>query len=110
LVKVQNNTYALDFAIYCAYGKINVETDGDTWHADKERIPQDNERDNNLETEGWRTLRFNTYHIQEKMMEYCIPTIAENINRLGGLKEEGKPFPRRINLNLPEEFEQLNLF
>ncbi|MFB2972047.1 endonuclease domain-containing protein [Aerosakkonema sp. BLCC-F183] len=109
-VTVKNSTYALDFAIYCTYGKINIETDGDTWHADKERIPLDNERDNDLQTNGWHTLRFNTYHIQEKMTEYCLPTIIENINRLGGLKEEGRVFPRSIKSNSSAEFVQLSLF
>ncbi len=109
-VTAKNNNYALDFAIYCTYGKINVETDGDTWHADKERIPLDNLRDNDLQTEGWHTLRFNTYHIQEKMAEYCIPTIIENINRLGGFQEEGRVFPRLIKSNSSAEFVQLTLF
>ncbi|MGB5962741.1 MAG: DUF559 domain-containing protein [Coleofasciculaceae cyanobacterium] len=109
-VKVKKNTYALDFAIYCDQGKVNVETDGDTWHSDKQRIPLDNERDNDLETVGWHTLRFNTYHIQEKMAEYCIPTITENINRLGGLKQDGKIMPRQINFNEPGNYEQLTLF
>ncbi|MBD2181816.1 DUF559 domain-containing protein [Planktothrix sp. FACHB-1355] len=109
-VTVKNSTYALDFAIYCTYGKINIETDGDTWHADKERIHLDNERDNDLQTNGWHTLRFNTYHIQEKMSEYCLPTIIENINRLGGLKEEGRVFPRLIKSNSSDEFVQLTLF
>lgn len=109
-VTVKNNNYALDFAIYCTYGKINVETDGDTWHADKERIPLDNQRDNDLQTEGWYTLRFNTYHIAEKMSEYCLPTIIENINRLGGFQEDGRSFPRLIKSDSNAEFVQLTLF
>ncbi|MCL1469582.1 DUF559 domain-containing protein [Argonema antarcticum] len=109
-VTARNNNYALDFAIYCTYGKINIETDGDTWHADKERIPLDNQRNNDLQTEGWDILRFNTYHIQEKMAEDCLPIIIENINRLGGLKEEGRGFPRLIKSNSSAEFVQLSLF
>jgi len=109
-LKIKNHSYALDFAIYCNWGKINVETDGDTWHADRERIPLDNQRDNDLQTAGWDTLRFNTKHLSEKMAEYCIPTIVENINRLGGLKEEGRQLPRKINLNSSAEFVQLTLF
>lgn len=108
-VPVKERSYVLDFAIYCSSGKIDVETDGDTWHADPERIPLDNLRDNDLETVGWRILRFNTYHIQEEMVEYCLPTIVENINRLGGL-EEGRLVPRRISLDGPDGWRQMTLF
>ena len=71
--------------------------------------PLDNLRDNDLETAGWRILRFNTHHIQEEMAEYCLPTIVENINRLGGV-DEGRLVPRRINLDGPGGWQQLILF
>ena len=109
-VPVKDRSYALDFAIYCTSGKIDVETDGDTWHADPERIPLDNLRDNDLETTGWRVLRFNTTHIREKMAEYCLPTIVENIDRLDGVDEEERLVPRRINLDGPDGAYQLGLF
>jgi very-short-patch-repair endonuclease len=53
LVQIRDNFYALDFAIYCAQGNIDIETDGNTWHADPERIPLDNQRDVDLVTAGW---------------------------------------------------------
>lgn len=109
-VPVKDRSYALDFAIYCTSGKIDVETDGDTWHADPERIPLDNLRDNDLETTGWRVLRFNTTHIREKMAEYCLPTIVENINRLDGVDEKERLVPRQINLDSPDGAYQLGLF
>lgn len=109
-VPVKNRSYALDFAIYCTSGKMDVETDGDTWHADPERIPLDNLRDNDLETTGWRVLRFNTTHIREKMAEYCLPTIVENINRLDGVDEKERLVPRQINLDSPDGAYQLGLF
>jgi very-short-patch-repair endonuclease len=56
-VEVKEKAYLLDFAIYCRNGKIDIETDGDIWHSNKNRIPEDNRRDNDLETHGWRTLR-----------------------------------------------------
>jgi very-short-patch-repair endonuclease len=108
-VKFGERWYALDFAIYCMSGKLDVETDGDTWHADPERIPLDNRRDNDLETAGWRQLRFNTHHIQEQMAEYCVPTVVENINRLGGV-DEGRLVGRRISPDAPEGAHQLELF
>ena len=88
----------------------DVETDGDTWHADKKRIPIDNLRDNNLHQRGWYTLRFNTYHVREEMAEYCIPTIVETINRLGGLGQEGQLVLSLPNPATADGFQQLNLF
>lgn len=110
-ITINNKIYALDFAIYCVNGKINVETDGDTWHSNKEGSQNDRLRDNELETKGWSTLRFGTDDVLEKMAEYCIPKITENINRLGGLRQEGKIMPRLINRNEGEKYyEQLTLF
>jgi len=107
-VQVKKQIYALDFAIYCATGKIDVETDGDTWHATREQRKTDNVRDNALKTVGWRTFHFSTPQIKEQMEEYCAPTIVENINRLGGL-DEGKTVPRKIDLKAPSGWQQLTL-
>lgn len=108
-VQVKGRIYALDFAIYCTLGKLDVETDGDTWHADPERIPLDNLRDNDLETTGWKLLRFNTHQVQEQMAKYCLPTIVENIKKLGGV-DEGRLVSRQINLDAPDGMYQLGLF
>ena len=107
-VQVKKQLYALDFAIYCATGNIDVETDGDTWHSTPEQSKTDNVRDNALKTVGWRTFHFSTPQIKEQMEEYCVPTIVENINRLGGL-EEGKTVPRKIDLKAPSGWQQLPL-
>ncbi len=68
-ITANGRDYALGFAFYCEDGKLDVETDGDTWHADRARIPEDNRRDNDLETSGWKLLRFNTSHLREQMTE-----------------------------------------
>jgi hypothetical protein len=88
-------TILLTVALYCALGKIDVETDGDTWHTSPAKANVDNLRDNALETAGWRVLRFTTKQIQEEMNVYTLPKIVTNINRLGGLGE-GKVIPRQI--------------
>jgi very-short-patch-repair endonuclease len=98
-VIAREHDYALDFAIYCAKGKLDVETDGDFWHANSEKAAQDNLRDNDLKTAGWRVLRFNTKQIQEQMFDYCIQTITQNIDGFGGL-DEGRLVPRKILLNV----------
>jgi very-short-patch-repair endonuclease len=107
-VTVKGRNYFLDFAVYCTDGKLNVETDGDTWHADPARIPKDNLRDNDLETIAWKLLRFNGLQLHEQMHEYCLPTIVENINRLGGV-DEGRMVARQANLD-PATPTQLSLF
>ena len=94
LVTIQQQNYFLDFAVYCANGKLNIETDGDTWHSNPEGAAQDNFRDNSLEIAGWKLLRFNTHQIREERKEYCLPTVVRTINSLGGV-DEGKPVPRR---------------
>jgi very-short-patch-repair endonuclease len=101
--------YFLDFALFCVSGRIDVETDGDTWHADPARIPEDNRRDNDLETTGWHLLRFNGQQVREQMSEYCIPKIAKMINRLDGLQEEGL-VPRAFHSGPDGVVQQLSLF
>ena len=103
LIEAKEQNYFLDFAIYCAKGNIDIETDGDSWHASPERSAEDNVRDNNIKTAGWKVLRFNGVQIREQMQEYCLPTIEENINQLGGV-DEGGTIPRVIGSN------QLTLF
>jgi len=109
LIQVAERRYFLDFAVYCTEGSIDLETDGDTWHADPERIPLDNLRDNDLETLGWRVLRFNTVQIQEQIERYCLPTVIASINRLRGL-DEGRMVPRRIHPDGPGAAQQLSMF
>lgn len=100
---------ALDFAIYCLRGRIDVETDGDSWHANPERAALDNRRDNALKMRGWTVLRFNTTQVWEQMTEYCIPTITKTINNLGGVDENGV-IPRRIELPDERGMHQKSLF
>jgi len=107
-VTARKHDYALDFAIYCAKGNIDVETDGDFWHANPEKAAADNLRDHDVKTAGWKVLRFTTRQIMEQTEEYCIPTIVQNINGFGGL-EEGKSLPRKIDMENSGIY-QLSLF
>jgi very-short-patch-repair endonuclease len=108
-IRVEDREYCLDFAIYCEGGNLDVETDGDSWHGRKERIPLDNLRDNDLETVGWNLLRFNGMQIREQMAEYCLPVIGKKINKLGGLKRAGRALPRQVELGKGET-RQLDMF
>ena len=109
LVKVNHHNYMLDFNIYCAKGKVDVETDGDSYHANPEKALNDNLRNNDLEAAGWKVLRFTTVQIREQMAEYCVPNIVDTINYLGGL-DEGGLVSRKIDLNTPYGSRQLGLF
>ena len=108
-VRVWDNDYALDFAIYCVSGQLDVETDGDTWHSIPERIEADYLRDNALRTAGWDILRFSSRHIQENIVDYALPTIMENINRLDGI-DEGRLLARRFDPAGTEHLLQHGLF
>ena len=63
-----------------------------------------------LESAGWKHLRFTAHQIQEEMAQYCIPKIVETINNLGGVEAEGKFAPHRIDLNSPDATYQPGLF
>jgi very-short-patch-repair endonuclease len=108
-VSIKDRNYALDFAIYCTSGKIDVETDGDLWHANPERSGKDNFRDNDVKTVGWKVLRFNGRQIREQLQAYCLPVISENINRLDGL-DEGRIVPRKVDPDAPDGTSQPTLF
>ncbi len=83
-LRIGNITYHLDFALFCAQGKVDVECDGDVWHSDPARIPQDNARDNALTSSGWAVLRFNSKVIKENL-PHCLWQVRETVNRYGGL-------------------------
>lgn len=108
-VEVDDQRYALDFAVFCRDGKIDIETDGDTWHADPARIPEDNRRNNALAAKGWKVLRFNGMQVREQMAEYCLPEIVKTVNRLGGLSEAEAPPPTYVQ-GKDGIFQQLRLF
>jgi len=109
LVTLRQRAFFLDFAVFCQNGKLDIETDGDTYHSDRERIPLDNDRDNVLQVAGWDVLRFNTPRIMEDMATYCIPAITEHVNRLGGV-DEGKLAGRRVMPTPTGSVSQLSLF
>lgn len=86
-LEVADRTYFLDFAIDCSKGLLDIETDGDTYHANPKRAASDNLRHNDLQSEGWSVLRFSTSQIREQLVEYCVPKVIETINSKGGLHD-----------------------
>jgi len=108
LVQIRSRFYFLDFAIYCIKGNIDIETDGDLWHANPERAALDNVRQNDLESIGWKILRFSSLQIQEQIQDYCVGMIVDNVEKLGG-PETGRLIPRKIDPD-NEDIYQLSLF
>jgi len=87
-LRVKQKLYRLDFALFCTNGFVDIETDGDFWHADRSQIPLDNQRDNSIQTIGWHVLRFNSHQIREEMEQTCLPTIRHMVDELGGVNDE----------------------
>lgn len=108
-VDLNKTIYHLDFALFCNNGKLNVETDGDTWHLSRDRVPQDNARDNALQIAGWTVLRYNTRQIRENFQKECLRGIEASINKLGGLSSDGL-VPRIFYTRGSGSVQQLNLF
>jgi len=53
-----------------------IETDGYAWHGDREAFDRDRDRDIELQTLGWRVLRF-TYAMLRWEPERVVATIRE---------------------------------
>lgn len=92
-VKIGNQIYCLDFAIFCRKGNIDVECDGERYHILPDALARDRKRNNQLTSYGWRVLRFLGKEINRDL-QGCFKTIERTIGNLGGLI---KDIP--INLN-----------
>ena len=75
--------YCLDFAVFCERGGLDIECDGDSYHANAEKSREDNLRNNALTSAGWAVLRFNTEQIIHEMPA-CLRTIRATIAQRGG--------------------------
>jgi len=105
-IGVGDKRYALDFAIECKDGKIDIETDGNYHHTNPEDVQKDKHRANDLATKKWGFLRFTTEDIHERM-PYCVDKIKQTIDGYGGLKV-GRFKPRRMSE--PKEVFQPSFF
>ena len=87
--------YCLDFALFCPERNVDVECDGDTWHANPDAAVHDNARNNFLEDRDWHVLRFNTRQLTDDL-PCCVRSVTTLINRCGGLllsDDSVKPLP-----------------
>jgi very-short-patch-repair endonuclease len=76
--------FCLDFALFCPQRNIDVECDGDAWHANPASARRDNDRNNFLEQRGWHVLRFTSAQLTRELPA-CVQQITGTIRRCGGL-------------------------
>jgi very-short-patch-repair endonuclease len=104
---VEKRRYFLDFAIFCNNGFVDLETDGDTWHARKDRIPLDNDRNNKLAQIGWRVLRYDGKQLSN--IGKCLREVRNTITTLKGLSDDGL-VPRVFYQQGNQSIQQLSMF
>jgi very-short-patch-repair endonuclease len=88
MLPIEEHNYYLDFAIFCNSGFIDLETDGDSYHTQKDRIIIDNERNNQLAQKGWQVLRYNGAEIRFNR-KHCVREVQNTIATLDGLSDDG---------------------
>ncbi|MCI0553287.1 MAG: endonuclease domain-containing protein [Anaerolineae bacterium] len=85
-IVVQDHNYYLDFAIFCNRGKLAIETDGYTTHFDsRNQIDYDAWRQNEIEIDGWRLLRYTSKQVKDDWTPY-LSQIHNIIDQLGGVE------------------------
>ena len=77
--------YCLDFAVFCARGGLNIECDGDSYHANAAKSREDNVRNNALTLDGWAVLRFSTQQIAHELGA-CLNEVRGTIAQRGGVQ------------------------
>ncbi len=74
------NQYRLDLAIVSGDTRIDIEADGESTHLGSQT---DVERDIQLESLGWRVVRFWNRQIRDDI-DYCVQTVVNLLNGCGG--------------------------
>ncbi|MFH1519515.1 MAG: DUF559 domain-containing protein [Candidatus Omnitrophota bacterium] len=84
-VYADNQTYCLDFCIFCQKANIDLECDGERYHALPGAFTKDRIRNNRLASIGWQVLRFSGTEIYGGLKN-CLTTVEKTIYTLKGLK------------------------
>jgi very-short-patch-repair endonuclease len=85
VVRESGENYRLDMAIFCADGRLDIECDGEAYHAGRDKARADRHRDTALATGRWYVLRFSGPEILEDPAA-CCRVIRRAMRRLGGAK------------------------
>jgi len=77
--KIRGENYFLDFALFPNGRKIDIECDGESYHAEPEHKAADAKRDQILKDKGWEILRFPGYQVYNNIEE-CFKKIEILVN------------------------------
>jgi very-short-patch-repair endonuclease len=88
----ERGRYALDFAIFGQRRNLDVECDGDRWHANPTRAQGDNRRNNYLTARGWSVLRFSTAEIEDDL-PHVVRMVRETMRDCGGMASQAADVP-----------------
>ncbi|MCI2428956.1 DUF559 domain-containing protein, partial [Candidatus Acetothermia bacterium] len=80
-----NQTYWLDFCIFCHKANIDLECDGERYHSLPDAFTKDRLRNNQLTSRGWHVLRFSSTEIYRNLKD-CLNVVERTIHTLEGLK------------------------
>lgn len=74
--------YRLDLAVISGNKKIDIEADGFSVHADYsgQRIKSDVIRNQHLQRQGWKVIRFWNYEINDNL-DYCVKKVIDELQR-----------------------------
>lgn len=85
-VWVHRQAYCLDFCIFCQKANIDLECDGERYHALPDALTKDRLRNNQLASVGWSVLRFSSTEIYRNLRD-CLNVVERTIHTLEGLKD-----------------------
>jgi len=85
-VYLDDQTYCLDFCIFCQKANIDLECDGERYHILPEALTKDRLRNNRLTSFGWHVLRFSSTEIY-RSLKNCLTMVEKTIHTLKGLED-----------------------
>lgn len=80
--QVRAGRYYLDFALKAPTFKLAIETDGHDYHNTPEQKDADDQRDRDLQSCGWRTIRFSGSKVY-KNASWCV---LETVRVIRGIR------------------------
>ncbi|UCG42145.1 MAG: DUF559 domain-containing protein [candidate division WOR-3 bacterium] len=84
-VSEAGRNYALDMALFCRDGQLDIECDGEKCHSGKDKAEADRSRDNALTSGGWRVLRFSDKEILDHTGQ-CMRVVRRTVKHMGGIR------------------------
>lgn len=89
LVSEAGRNFELDMALFCRDGRLDIECDGEKYHAGRDKAEADRSRDNALTAGGWKVLRFSGKEILDHTGQ-CMRVVRRTVKRMGGVSSRPK--------------------